>query len=599
MMRRPIVFAAVAGLLLFGLAAIPARGNSLTVYRLDPPSGWVELPPVNPYATAVGEGPLQGWSNAGSVSWPVRATATFEPDIEKAELTVDFIPVSRDIRPNEARLFIAPLGQRLEWRVVITVRNPNDVAMRDVRVRDEFGPAFRVTLAGRPHGDARIEGGDPRGSLRLQADLVWDIGDLAPGEAARAEVTAVTGRDGHGNQQFSREGIYSIDTGARLTYTIAGKPQIRNAASGSVIARKRADALRGDGTPFDVTPAPIAGEAAGGESPVVPVGPLVAGGGLQVGGASIVRDSGEASGGVGTRDISRTDPRLIVTAAAKTPNIAEDAGQFVVPCGEYAEWEVTVSISCTADSRLRRWQVGLEFGPELWVEEVPGSRDIVAHPDPGTGPPVEIARDPASGKVKVTWNSSWSGVLPFGASGQFKLKVYTAEPSGYESPGTFTFCDNMTLSYETVSESGTVALSPPILIQAEGGHANVSLGATRLDWRVRKGGTYAALATEMSFTGTGKLAIQFDGFADLARLDGGAATIATWYGFGDDLGAVESSGWIAACDLNLDANSRGPIRLDPTTPALLRMWSKITVGEEDSSCEYEDVGVVTFIASNN
>ncbi len=598
MVRRRTVFAIVVGLLLLvlGFAAAPAFGDSLTVYRLEPSSGWVELPPVNPYATAVGENPLQGWSNAGSVSWPIRTTATFEPDIEKAELTVDFIPVSRDIRPNEARLFIAPLGRRLEWRVVITVRNPNDIVMRNVKVRDEFGQAFRATLAGRPHGDARIEGDDPRGRLPLHPTLVWDVGDLAPGEAARAEVTVVTGRDGNGNQQFSREGIYSIDTGARLTYVVAGQSQIRNAASGSVITRKDADALRGDGAPFDVVPGPIAGEGPAGRPSAVLAKPPVTGASLQVGGASIIRDSGGPSGGIGARDIGRTDPRFTITAVGKTANVAEDGGQFIVPTGEYAEWEVSVGVSCP-DYFLTGWQMTLNFGPQLWAEEIPGSRDIVALPDPGAGPAPVIARDPSTGKVKVTWN--WSGVGFFGASGQFKLKVYTAEPTGYGDPGTFTFCDNMTLSYQAIFGSGTVTLNPPISIKAEGAYANVSLSATRLDWRVRKAGTYAALATEMSFTGAGNLSIQFDGFADLARQDGGAATISTWYGFGQDLAAVEASGWIAAEDLNLPANDRGPITLDPTNPATLKMWSRIAVGEEDSSCEYEDVGVITFIVSNN
>lgn len=595
MVHRRTVLALVIGLAVLGFASAPTLGNSLIVYRLEPSSGWVELPPVNPYATAVGENPLQGWSSAGSVSWPVRATATFEPDIEKAELTVDFIPVSRDIRPNEARLFIAPLGRRLEWRVAITVRNPNDIVIRNVKVRDEFGPAFRATLAGRPHGEACIEGDPAKGGLPLNPALVWDIGDLAPGEAARAELTVVTGRDGHGNQQFSREGIYSIDTGVRLTYVFAGESQTRNAASGSVIARKDADALRGDGAPFDVVPGSIAGEGPAGGPSIVSAKPPVAGGSLQVGVANIVRDSGEASGGIGTRDIGRTDPRFTITATGKTANVREDGGQFVVPTGEHVEWEVSVSISCP-DLILLGWQMTLDFGPELWAEEIPGSRDIVAWPDPGAGAAPAISRDPSTGKVKVTWD--WAGAAALGASGQFRLKVYTAGPTGYEDPGSFTFCDNMTLSYQAVFGSGTVTLRPSISIKAEGVYANISLSATRLDWRVRKAGTYAALAMEMSFTGAGNLSIQFDGFENLASQEDGSATVATWYGFGHGPDAVESSGWITADDLNLDANSRGPIPLDATTPTILRMWSKIAVGEEDSSCEYQDVGVITFIATN-
>lgn len=57
MVRRRTVFAIVVGLVVLGFVSAPALGDSLTVYRLEPPSGWVELPPVNPYATAVGENP--------------------------------------------------------------------------------------------------------------------------------------------------------------------------------------------------------------------------------------------------------------------------------------------------------------------------------------------------------------------------------------------------------------------------------------------------------------------------------------------------------------------------------------------------------------
>ncbi len=608
MLHRRMVLAIFIGFLVLGCAA-PAFGGSLTVYRLEPSSEWVELPPVNPYATAVRGNPLQGWGCAGTVSLPVRATATFEPDMRRAEITVDFIPVSRDIRPNDARLFIAPLGRRLEWRVAITVRNPNDIAMRQVKVRDEFGPAFRATLAGRPQGDARIEGDDPRGRLLLNPTLVWDIGDLAPSEAARAEVTVVTGRDGHGSQHFTREGIYSIDTGARLTYVLAGQSQIRNAPPGSVIARKDADALRGDGAPFDVPASPIAGEGSPGpgSGPAVPsVSPIVSKG-PQVG---VVMRRVNEEGGIGARGISRQGGRFDLAAAATTPNVTEVGTgidqRFVVPPGEYAEWEVSIAITNLAELGWSEWTMAITFGAELSVEEVPGTRDIVPpFPwwpfDPGTGDPLDIIRDPTTAKVDVRWG--WSGdFLCFiqGTRAVVKLKVYTTSPTGYApSELDYIFSHFMMLHFLPYNGIPATIRLDAIYIRSESeAHADIALSATRLDWRVRKPGTYASIATEMTFAGTGNLSVQFDDFADLARQDGGAAIIATWYGFGQDLGAVESSGWIVADDLNLDSNSRGPIALDPTTPTTLRMWSKIAVGEEDSSCEYEDVGVITFIVSN-
>ncbi|MEW5866306.1 MAG: hypothetical protein AB1774_05525 [Bacillota bacterium] len=601
MAHRRAMLAIVVGAILLSYA-IPASGDSLTVYRLEPSSGWVELPPVNPYATAVRENPLQGWSNAGATSWPLKATAKFEPDTKKAELTVEFIPISRDIRANAGNLFIAPLGRRLEWRLVVTVRNPNDIPMKQVKVRDEFGPAFRATLAGGPAGDARIEGDDPRGMLPLHPTLVWDIGELGPGEAARAEVTVVTNRDGQGSQQFSHDGIYSIDTGARLTYVLAGQPQVRNASSGSVIARKDADALRGDGTPFGVGPRPIAGEGTGAGS-VVPVLPPIVDESLQA--RAVIRRV-DVDHEVGTRDIARASGRFDVVAAAKTANVAEVGTgidrKFVVPPGQYAEWEVGITITNLTDQGWWQWTMAMTFGTELSVEEIPGTRDIIEGPggtDPGTGDPLTITTL-ADGRKEVTWGWSgdWSQFVK-DSQAVVKLKVYTTSPTGYAaSPDDYIFCHNMMLHFLRYNNIPATIWLDPIYVHA-GALASVTVSATRLDWRVRKAGTYAALATEMSFTGVGNLSVQFDGFADLARLDGGAAVIGASYGFGNDLAAVEASGWIAADDLNSSANWPDPIPLDPANPQTLRMWSRIAVGDEDSSCEYEDAGVITFIVSNN
>ncbi len=68
-----------------------------------------------------------------------------------------------------------------------------------------------------------------------------------------------------------------------------------------------------------------------------------------------------------------------------------------------------------------------------------------------------------------------------------------------------------------------------------------------------------------------------------------------FYGFGgDDLATAEAGGWISALELN---NKTRYIDLSEPVPVL--MWSKISVGEEVSSAEYENEGgVITFIVSN-
>ncbi len=59
-----------------------------------------------------------------------------------------------------------------------------------------------------------------------------------------------------------------------------------------------------------------------------------------------------------------------------------------------------------------------------------------------------------------------------------------------------------------------------------------------------------------------------------------------FYGFGgDDLATAEAGGWISALELN---NKTRYIDLSEPVPVL--MWSKISVGEEVSSAEYENEG---------
>ena len=57
---------------------------------------------------------------------------------------------------------------------------------------------------------------------------------------------------------------------------------------------------------------------------------------------------------------------------------------------------------------------------------------------------------------------------------------------------------------------------------------------------------------------------------------------------------MEMEGWISAADSNNKTRY-----IDLSQPAPLVMWSKISVGEEVSSAEYESKGVITFIVSNN
>lgn len=615
MKRRPRSLALVGALLLavtiLGLPAI-AQERPLSAWRLNEWSAWESLPEVNPYATITGLGSGEGWGNS-SASIGVTARAAFEPDLSRAELSAEFVPVSRGIITSDPRLFIAPLRQRLEWKVIVTVRNPNDVAMTNARVHNQFGKAFRATLTGQSVGSARIADADVKGLLPSSSGLTWDIGYLGPGAAARAELTVTTSQTG-GRAEFAEEGVYSLDTGFQLTYRLLGKDEVRHIAPCSVIARVNPSALRPDGEPYAVQQKPIERDLPLPERPIPPrpipgrpstEQPVVTPRLGQQSPAVIMRVAPELSpeelellkaDGIEAKGIGREEfwKRFTVTATASGSNIAEEGGKFVVPAGESAEWTVDLAVwnpSWTAP--WEKWSVSLEFGAELQVEVFGGIADSS----------IMITQDPGSGTSVVTWFSLHS--LPARSSASASLLVKTKSPDHYGAPGELLFAGNMRLNYRfwviipfisPIPIDVCVGLDPICVVAKATPRASVSVSATRLDWRVRKPGTYAALAADMTATGYGKLAIQFSGFADLTRADGGDGAISAFYGFGDSLADVEQ--WTSAEKLNGQSRE---LSLSSSEPAVLRMWSKVLVGNEDPSAEYEDYqgGVITFIVSNN
>jgi len=592
----------VLALICIALACFPETAcGAPTPWRLDSWGGWEPLEPVNPYATIQGANPVSGSENAGSSAVQITARAELAFDVSKAELTADFVPVSKNIIESDSRLFVAPLGRRLEWKIVLTVRNPNDIPMHGAKVQGSFGPAFRATLSGRSKGDARITGDDPKGMLPMDASFLWDVGDLGPNEAARAEISVATRRDSSGRQEFTQESVYPIDTGFKLTYSLLGKAQVRNTSPCSVIARVNPEALRPDGGAYDVAQKPIEQDWPFPERPF-PERPVLVrpGTGLpaatepssvQNGKATITRKAPELTAEQIAQleesgDVIHEDPngRFSVTAVGKTTNISDDGGRFVVPPSEYAEWEVDLAIrNPSLLIPWLKWEATLDFGPELKVELVSCSSNSL----------VGISQHPVTGKTRVAWNSNSPLLIQDNAKA--KLKVATRKPDYYGTPGQYVFADNIELRYFRVSRWYSVGLDHiDVNVEAAPPSASVSLSATRLDWRVRKPGTYAAEATTVTASGIGTLSMQFSEFADPSRTDGVPGTIAAFYGFGDDLAAAEAGGWISALELN---NKTRYIDLSEPVPVL--MWSKISVGEEVSSAEYENKGVITFIVSNS
>ena len=585
----PAAIALIA--LIIVIASGLAEGSEPTAYRLEPLVGWTRLEQVNPYAMFAANGSWDGWGNAGGTAQIV-GRAVFEPDLSRAEISAEFVPVSREIIASDSRLFIVPVGRRLEWKVIVTVRNPNDVAMTNVKVQNQFGKAFRIALAGKSRGDARTEDGDARGMLPASAGFVWDIGYMGPGEAARAELTVATGQTA-GRAEFVQDGVYSIDTGFQLTYFLAGMREVRNASPCTVMARENPGALHPDIQPHNV----------GASTQPSTEKPVVTPSASQQGSATITRRSPELTpdelaqlhdDGVVARDIHRDDlaDRFTVTAKG-VENVSEDGGRFVVPANQYAEWEVELKVH----NPFRwlswgDWMVTLEFGPELEV-------CITSHSAVTT---VSQVRHPVSGITTVTWASEAS--LGPQDSETAKLQVVTRSPNHYAALGDHVFADSMQLRYKLLGFNILVGLCPPICVRVKEGeaHATIGLSATRLDWLVRKPGTYAVLATEIMATGYGFLSVQFSEFGDLMREDDDPGAIAAFYGFGDTLADVEDAEnadmerWSSAEALNDQVRI---LTLSPSEPFVERIWSMISVGENVPSAEYENKGVITFIVSNN
>ena len=616
MRNRAGVPAAIALIaLIIVIASGLAQGKEPTAYRLEPFVGWGQLDQVNPYASITAGGSSDGWGNSAGFAQIV-GRAVFEPDLSRAEISAEFVPVSREIIASDSRLFIVPLGRRLEWKVSVTVRNPNDVAMTNVKVQNQFGKAFRATVSGCSDGYARILDSDGRGLLPVSSGFSWDIAYIGPEEAAKAELMVFTSQTG-GRTEFFEEGVYSIDTGFQLTYRLLGKDEIRNTAPCSAIARSNPSALRADGEPYAVVPKPIEREMVLPQRPI-PVRPGVVGS-LPVAGGQVsiapsvrarqVQDSAQILR-VHRDDSGNETGHFKLLATGVSDNLGAEDDKFTAPAGEEAEWKMEIWVgnpSAQSSAMMKPqgqpegwngWIVTLLFGEHLTAEEIDRLVYVPGHPEIHKGV-LTIEEDhpePGITRVKIIWDWHQAEGNRF-SSGSYAYLALKVKTNGLPpSDEDLIFCDQINMEYNPVGSGywHQVPLDPIYIKSAGEPHADVSMTATRLDWRVCKPGVYAALATKITASGIGKLSIEFSGFEDLSRVAGTPGAIAVLYGFGDDLAAVETGGWISAADLNNEFRY-----IDLSEPVPVLMWSKINVGEEVSSAEYENEGVITFIASNN
>jgi hypothetical protein len=616
-MARRTIFGLVAVLALL-VIALPALGAPLTAFRLVPMIGWERLEQVNPYATIDSDyvtelaSPMAGLRNAEASVVQITARARVDLDTSEAEISADFIPVSGEIVQVGSRLFAAPIGRQLKGTIVLTARNSNDFPIEGVKVEGSLSSTFQPTVSGRSQGNVRLESNASRGPSEPDTTFLWDVGSLLPNEAARCEISVTTRRSSAGGFGFAKEGVYPVDGGFGLTYTMLGKDQTRSTTPLSIIAHENPKALELNtgssyvaSNPFEREWPHLKRSFPERSSPIGPVsgdsekdkGKPVEDWQGSVPFAALGRESEEPAQII--RGVNESGLFTLI-ATGVSDNIGVEDDKFTVPSGEEAEWEVEIWVSNPVIDERRPWNgwtVTLMLGADLTAEEIgrlvtiPGKSGIpqgilTIEPDDST---------PGCTRVSITWDWQHHGQPKFlqGSSAYLALKV---ETNGLPlSTDDLTFCDQIQL-YHNPEGGGptTVDLKPIYIRSVQAPHASVSVTATRLDWRVQKPGTYAALATKITASGIGKLSIQFSEFGNLSKVGGTSGTIAASYGFGDNLAAAEAAGWVSAVDLNNEVRY-----IDLSEPVPVSMWSKISVGEEDSSAEYENTGVITFIVSNN
>jgi hypothetical protein len=626
-MARRAVLGLVAVLVLL-MCTLPASGASLTVFKLVPMIGWEKLEEINPYATIDSDyvmelaSPIAGLRNAEASVVQVTARARVDLDTSEAEISADFVPVSGEIIQVGSRLFAAPTGRQLKGTIVLTVRNPNDFPMESARVEGSVGSVFQPTVTGRSQGNVRLESNDSRGLSEADTTFIWDVGSLLPNEAARCEISVTTRRNNSGGFGFSKEGSHIIDSGFLLTYTMLGNTQRQRTTPHSIIAHKNTKSLGLDAGSSDLASSPFEREWPYLERPFPerssPIGPVPGDSGsnekkpvedLQA--STPLMALGEESGELAmiTRDHhfvgENVDGLFQLVATGVSDNVGVEDDKFTVPAGEEAEWIVEVQVDNRASQppstvEWNGWTVTLLFGEHLTAEEIERS---VSLPDPTVENNGELTietdyPEPGITRVRLIWRWQQKANKKFvpGSRAYLALKVETngLPPSDKD----LIFCDSINMEYNPVGSGywHQVPLDQILIKSAGEPYADVSVTATRLDWRVQKPGTYAALATEITASGKGELSVQFSEFADLSRTDGIRGTIDTFYGFGDDLASIEAGDWKWVAAESLNGKSRS---IDLSNPVPVLMWSKISVDDQDSSAEYENEGVITFIVSNN
>jgi len=270
------------------------------------------------------------------------------------------------------------------------------------------------------------------------------------------------------------------------------------------------------------------------------------------------------------------------------PTIAEQINPYtflVKKLKTLVEWKVTIEVfNESRTNTMRNVRVTDNFAGDLGVDYPPISVD-----PPGSS--VILTKSGATEKVHLEWII---GNLAPRTKATLVLRVYTdINPGGqqeYTSP-----CWHYLNSGATVWVNGqSIKNTDPIKVKVLDGECpdgvTVTISASRIDWRVRKPGIFSAHAFDLSVQGDAIVAVTFSGFADLQRQND-IQTIATFYGTGNNNNPGNVISWYRAVNLNT-------VEYVVFPGGTISMWNKIEVLVCNSSCEYEDVGVITVSVTN-
>lgn len=119
-----------------------------------------------------------------------------------------------------------------------------------------------------------------------------------------------------------------------------------------------------------------------------------------------------------------------------------------------------------------------------------------------------------------------------------------------------------------------------------------SITATRLDWFVRKPGTYAMRGASLTVSSNSAVLVDFEGFANLVNQEDPAQSIGAYYGVEQPGMATGLVNWITASNFN--SSDRLLIFSEGSPSKTLDLWNMISVSQSNSSCEYEDEAVITL-----